>query len=249
MYGDRRLTAVYDLINPHIEDTRFYLDLAARLGAGDVIDFGCGTGRLALELASAGHKVIGIDPSREMIDVARLKGGADHVRWVEGSIEQLSAEAADLVLMTGHVAQVFLGDQDWLDALVAIRRTLRPGGWLAFESLNPLCEPWQMWTRDRSFRSTQLPSGPLETWYEVESVKNQRVAYTVHYRFGVLDDIQDKNVVVFRTNKQIHDSLARCGYLLAETYGSWLRSPLTTDSIEMIYVARRPATATKAELV
>jgi 2-polyprenyl-3-methyl-5-hydroxy-6-metoxy-1,4-benzoquinol methylase len=67
VFNDPRLTALYDTIHLHADDTPFYLDLTAELAPVDVVDLGCGTGRLALMLASRGYRVTGIDPSPHML--------------------------------------------------------------------------------------------------------------------------------------------------------------------------------------
>jgi SAM-dependent methyltransferase len=237
VYTDRRLTAVYDLINPHLEDTEFYLDLARDAGAIDVIDLGCGTGRLAVRLAAMGCNVTGVDPSPQMIAVAQSKPGAEKVRWIEGGAGALEGLEADLVLMTGHVAQFFLADLDWLAALTHIRQALRRTGRLAFETRNPTSEPWRMWTSELSRRVTPIDSGPLETWYEVSLVQDRKVTYSLHYRFPSGELATDHNVVVFRDQDEIANSLAECGYVIEQAFGNWDRSPLSPTSPELIYVA------------
>src|SRR6266480_2179865 len=108
MFTDPRLAALYDLINQHVEDTAFYIELAREVAPADVIDLGCGTGRLALALSAHGHSVTAVDPSAPMLGVARSKPGATEVRWIEGDADDLEGLHADLVLLTGHVAQFFL---------------------------------------------------------------------------------------------------------------------------------------------
>ena len=68
--------------------------------------------------------------SPQMLAVARDKVGAGAVRWVDGSADELGEEEADLVLMTGHVAQFFVREADWRQGLRRIRRVLCPGGLL-----------------------------------------------------------------------------------------------------------------------
>jgi SAM-dependent methyltransferase len=237
MFTDERLTALYDSTYPHIEDTSFYVALARDLAAHDVIDLGCGTGRLALRLAAIGCNVTGIDPSLAMLKVARSKPGAADVTWIEGDASDLAGLRGDLVLMTGHVAQFFLQEADWLDALSKAREALRPHGHLAFETRNPLCEPWRMWTRELSHRTTALPSGPVETWYEVASVRDRHVTYSIHYHFPSGEEVRDDNVLIFRTHDEIAASLVSSGYSIERTYGNWDLSALSADSPELIYVA------------
>lgn len=49
---------------------------------GPVVDVGCGTGHVTADLASAGLDVVGVDPSRGMLEVARRSH--PDVRFVEG---------------------------------------------------------------------------------------------------------------------------------------------------------------------
>ncbi len=182
MFDDPELAALYDTIHEHAEDTPFYLDLAAELASRDIVDLGCGTGRLALLLAARGHRVTGVDPSPQMLAVARNKETANAVRWVHGGADELGTADADLVVMKGHVAQFFVDEDDWHNALRRIRQVLRPGGRLAFETRNPAPEPWQAWTPEASQRVVEVPGGRLETWSDVGSVRDGIVECSGWYR-------------------------------------------------------------------
>src|SRR5215831_12527166 len=89
-YVDPRLVELYDHDNPRGADTDFYLRLAATLDAHQVLDLGCGTGLLTLELAAVdGRFVMGVDPAPAMLAVARRKPGAERVTWIEGDASAL----------------------------------------------------------------------------------------------------------------------------------------------------------------
>jgi ubiquinone/menaquinone biosynthesis C-methylase UbiE len=94
----------------------------------DVLDVGCGTGFIALQLAAAGHRASGVDMANEMLELARAKAAAAglSVRFEVGDAERLpfAAESFDLVLER-HVIWTLPAPE------VALRewaRVLRPGG-------------------------------------------------------------------------------------------------------------------------
>lgn len=74
-----RLAQIYDLLDPDRSDLEVYSAIVDELGATSVVDVGCGTGTFACMLASRGIDVIGLDPARASLDVARKKAGADRV--------------------------------------------------------------------------------------------------------------------------------------------------------------------------
>ena len=62
---------------------QFTAELSARLPkGGTVLDFGCGSGNIALHLAREGWQVTGCDVTAEMIDAARAADAEGLVQWV-----------------------------------------------------------------------------------------------------------------------------------------------------------------------
>jgi len=73
-------------------------------GPGDVLDAGCGTGRVAIELARRGHRVVGVDSDPAMLEVARRK--APELSWVEADLADAALDLGrlfDVVVMAGNV--------------------------------------------------------------------------------------------------------------------------------------------------
>jgi SAM-dependent methyltransferase len=99
--------------------------LVASLGVRSVLDAGCGTGRVAIELARRGLEAVGVDADTEMLD--RAQEQAPTLRWVH----------ADLVVMAGNVL-LFLAPGDEPEVIANLARHLVPSGLLlAGFSLNP----------------------------------------------------------------------------------------------------------------
>lgn len=157
VFADPRLAELYDAFDGPRTDLVAYRALVEELGVRSVLDVGCGTGELACSLAARGLDVVGLDPARASLDVARRKPHADRVRWVHGGVAALPPLQVDLVTMTGNVAQVFLTDEEWAAALRAVRAALRPGGRFVFESRRPERRAWQEWTPERSAARVDVP--------------------------------------------------------------------------------------------
>ena len=123
-----RLAALYDTLSPPDSDTRFYAALADEV-AGAALDLGCGTGRLALELAHAGNRVVGLDPAPAMLAIAAA-AAAPPTSFVLGDARRLPLAAGvfELAFMTGHAFQVLLTAADIAATLSEARRVLAPGG-------------------------------------------------------------------------------------------------------------------------
>ncbi len=239
-YVDPRLVDLYDIENTRGADTDFYVGLAADLDARTILDLGCGTGLLTRELAVDGRLVVGVDPAPAMLAVARRQPGADRVQWVEGDSGALRTPAADLVVMTGNVAQVFLDDAEWAATLRDIHAALRPGGHLAFESRNPDDRAWERWNREATYERYDSPRGPMECWLELVSVEHGRVRLVGHNIFAATGDVVVASEELrFRSLTELTNSLFSAGFSVEHVYGDWNRGPFTGSSRVMIFIARR----------
>lgn len=237
-YTDPRLATVYDPLNPPGADTAFYLTLAGE-PPRSVLDVGCGTGRLACELAARGHRVTGADPAAAMLDIARARPGGARVAWVEAGAAALSLAARfDLIVMTGHVFQVLLDDGAVRAALANLRRHLAPGGRLAFETRNPAVREWETWTPEETREEVAVPGvGTVAVHYDIGPVDGERVTYETHFRFAAGDAVVAPSVLRFMTRERLAGFLAETGFADVVWYGDWDRSPPSDASPEIIVVA------------
>jgi SAM-dependent methyltransferase len=239
-YTDPRLVALYDIENKRRADSDFYLGLAAEIDPRTIIDLGCGTGELAIELALNGRRLIGVDPSPVMLAVACQKPGAERVTWIEGDSSALGTPEADLVIMTGNVAQVFLDDADWGATLSHIHEALRPGGYVAFESRNPEDRAWERWNPETTYEEFDSPHGPMACWLELVGVEGNRVQLVGHNVFKSTGEVVvASEELCFRAYKELSDSLSKARFVIEHVYGDWHRSPFTSSSRVMVFVARR----------
>lgn len=242
-FSDPRLVAIYDTANGIGEYKNFYLDLAKKFSPKSILDIGAGSGLLTSELAKLGPKIVGIEPSKELLAIARQRPGCEGVRWVEGYVQQLDDTKVDLAIMTGHVAQFFLDDKSWHAALTKIHDALNTGGHLVFESRNPLVPTFGTWPTTTSHRKLTDPVvGEFEWWAENLNQTGNKVRYEIHYQFAQSEEeLVSVNELIFRSQKEISQSLIDTGFSIQNVYGDWNQSIANTASPEMIFVATRDA--------
>ena len=111
-------------------------DFVHGLGPRSVLDAGCGTGRVAVELARRGVDVVGVDLDPSMLAVARDKAGG--LTWREGDLATVDVgRSFDVVVMAGNV-MIYLAAGTEAAVVANLARHLRPGGALvAGFSLQP----------------------------------------------------------------------------------------------------------------
>ncbi|RZT86069.1 methyltransferase family protein [Pseudonocardia sediminis] len=158
---DERWTAMEQAgENPHGE-----ADLVSSFGPASVLDGGCGTGRVGIELARRGVAVVGVDPDPDMIAACRDK--APDLRWVQSGLQDLVLdERFDLVVLAGNVIP-YAAPEHRTAVVAACARHLVPGGhllagfqlqdgWPGLDEYDAWCTDagltpvgrWSTWTRD-----------------------------------------------------------------------------------------------------
>jgi ubiquinone/menaquinone biosynthesis C-methylase UbiE len=236
IFDDPRLAQVYDPLDPDRGDLEVYVELVGELGAGSVLDVGCGTGTFACMLARRGIHVTAVDPARASLDVARAKPDADAVDWLLGDATTLPPLSVDAAFMTANVAQVFLTDDDWARTLQGIRRALRPRGFLVFETRDPARRAWEQWTPELTRTAVDVAGvGLVESWEEVTAVDGTLVTFRSMTAFR-RDDVvlESMSTLRFRDRSEIEGSLVREGYELTD-----IREAPDRPGCEFVFFGRR----------
>jgi SAM-dependent methyltransferase len=113
-------------------------DLVESFKPTSVLDAGCGTGRVAIELRRRGCHVVGVDLDPSMLERARQK--APDIEWVQADLadpELSFAVSFDLILLAGNVL-IFVEPGTESDVISNLTRHVAPGGLLlAGYSLRP----------------------------------------------------------------------------------------------------------------
>lgn len=109
-------------------DPRGEVAFVQRYQPASVLDAGCGTGRVAIELANRGVEVVGVDMSESMLATARRLGPG--LPWVLGNLADSELDLGrtfDVVVLAGNVP-LFTPEATTAALVAGCARHLAPGG-------------------------------------------------------------------------------------------------------------------------
>ena len=252
-WGDALLAQLYDAF-PFEDDIPFYRELAGERAR--ILELACGTGRVLVPLAAAGHQITGLDASSHMLALARGKleaagpAVAARTRLIEGDMRGFSLDAEfDLAIIAAKSLAYLTERRAQLQALRAVAAHLRPGGRLALDLLHP--SPDFLAERPGSLRQDVahvLADGTVVARTET-LVENDRAAQLRRIRSAYETVAPDGTVTkryverpyryLFRFEAE--HLLERAGFSIEALYGGYQREPFVSGSPLMLFVARRAA--------
>jgi SAM-dependent methyltransferase len=205
--------------------------LAEMAAGGTALEFGVGTGRIAVPLHARGVDVEGIDLSSSMVDRMRAKEGGDAIRVVLGDFASTSMDRTyDLVFLVFNTI-MNLTSQDQQSACVANAAAhLRPGGRFVVEVMIPDLR--------------RLPPGEVFRPFDVQpdalgideyDVANQGLI-SHHYR--IHDGETEVHSIPFRYvwPSELDLMATMAGMALRERWSGWTREPFTSESTKHVSV-------------
>ena len=134
------------------------------------IDLGCGDGQLCRELAAGGAgRVLGLDPSARMLQLAATRTAGPAIRYVRAFAEDacLAAGCADLVVSS--LAFHYVADLPGL--LGRVGQWLRPGGLLVFSLEHPVVTAAPQRGRDPCIVDGYFDEGGRDTCWFIDGVR------------------------------------------------------------------------------
>ncbi len=240
------LADLYDLEYPHDYDAPFWLSLAEREG-GPIVEWGAGTGRLALPLVRAGFEVTGVELSGRMVEEGRKKGAS--VEWVHGDMR--SAKLGRRYRLAVCAFNSFLCLLNVDDALAFLRNAgehLEPGGLLGIEvsafSPEELAEepggPELRHDFTRELSDGRLDRFSVSRYDAASQLLGMRLFYELYGASGEPKGRRAHDLtirVVGRTEVQLMLRLA--GFEVEAVYGGFEGEPFAAGSDHLILLARR----------
>ena len=227
--------------------------ILAQTAAGPILEVGCGTGRLLLPLAQAGHTLTGLDLSPIALATAQAKlvaaGLAEQVTLVQADMRDfdLPQKNFSLAFMPLNTFMHCQSVAEQLATLQAIHRHLQPDGQLIIDLFYP--DPVMLAEVDGRLyfeaESTAESTGHTVQWYWRHDID---LAEQVRHLTYILDEIDRAGHVrrvtmpfslrfVYRFELEL--LLTMSGYAIETIYGSYELEPFDSNSSRMIFVAAK----------
>jgi SAM-dependent methyltransferase len=209
--------------------------IATLAGDGAALEFGIGTGRIALPLAARGVSVSGIDLSEAMVARLRAKPGGDPIDVAIGDFATATMEGAfSVVYLVANTIMNLTTQDEQVACFENASAHLRPGGHFLIEVIVP---GWQRLPQGERFQAFDVSPNHLG-FDEIDVVTQASVSH--HYW------IDDGKVEVYSPPFRYVwpaelDLMARiAGLSLRERWGDWDRRPFTADSGKHVSVWKKP---------
>ncbi len=242
------------------DDITLYTDLAA--GAGpDLLEIGCGTGRVTLPLAQAGSRITAVDSSPAMLARCRARLAsaparvAQRVTLLQADARALGEKVAPnqaMALVPLNTFAHFARPDDRQRVLAEVRAHLVPGGRLVLDldlegPRRLLVQPGLLWLME-SWRTAPAEAAPGATVLVTHFVSAAPGAEPDTMLVTHLYDAQDAHGVVRRTvatmtqgvltHQELLLTLAQGGFAIEADYGSYDLEPYRSGAERAVVVAR-----------
>lgn len=240
------------LVAGRLHDVAFYRDAARQFG-DPILELGCGTGRITMALAHAGHRVTGLDISERMLEHAAVKRSAlrvearERVHFIQGDMTRFElGDKFRLIIIPFRPFQHLLETQQQLDTLACVRRHLAPGGKLILDLFQTDAERMHdpTFLQEHFVAEYDAADGRhvrilerVSAFHRAEQRNDVEMIFDVKYANGHSERLVFAWPLRYFFRYEVEHLLARSGFRVASLYGDFNRAVLKDDSPEMIFVA------------
>lgn len=215
-----------DYTHDYKDDLPFYESMVTQ--DDEVLEVGVGTGRLALRLAGRVRSYTGVDPSIEMLGLARKKLAGQNIDLHLGFMESFELpKQFSVILCPFRVFQYVEGREKQFLALMNLRRHLKPGGKIILACF-PFSESYAENWNNRHFDWEFLSHDNLQ-WmkrdhmsFDLKEQKMKRLAE--FYRAGELVGVNDESLW-WLSESQFLGMLSASDLKLAARFGGFQFGP------------------------
>ena len=249
---------LYDQKVTETEDVDFLLSAIGQTPKR-ILEVCCGSGRMLVPLAKAGHTVSGFDADAFMLAKIPAKAeGLGNIQWrAADAVHDDWGTGFDVVVLFGNILYNIVSDVDYAASqelfLQKAAAALVPGGYVFIdyspgghrltqqEESHKDSGAWIVWEGTDSeghHGKMTLLAGDYDKNTRLDSF-TRRFELTLKNGESIMQDIP--SVKHFASLAQIHEWLSAAGFTIEQAYGDDTRSPITNDSTRAVIIAKKGA--------
>lgn len=235
-------------------DVNFYKQLVHDLAGPStrILELACGSGRVTIPLARAGHEVVGLDYSESMLEQARARlsrGGRtlrDRVSFMRADMRTFDlGQRFDLILMAFNSFEHLYTRVEVSACLDRVRAHLAPGGYFVFDVQNPNLrwlsrDPDKRWARTRFTHPVTRQAYYYSTNHDYDPVS--QIAMIRLYYQPVDAEVGPEQVVMLSQRKffpaELEALLHANGFRMCMRYGDFSGGVLTDECHSQVLVCQ-----------
>jgi SAM-dependent methyltransferase len=236
---------VPDRTDPSDPSITFFLHYA--LKAGNALDLGAGTGRIALGLAQHRIPVVAIEPSYNMrfaclVKAAQLPAVHPYFTLLAGSAESFSLQQRFSLIYASGVCMHWLGTSTWQAVLSRVNTHLNENGLFILDGIvdqQPPTEDEPMRVvSSRHIGEVLYQTSFGGTWLD-DTTYRFSVQYDVIHKGEVVEQFQEHSIRSLMTLEELSKLLVSHGFTIVSVFGDYQFGEHNSSSQNIIVVAQK----------
>lgn len=254
---DDAIVEIYDQTETQTEDVKLLQDLIGDKGTWRILEPFCGNGRILIPLTRDGHKLVGMDKSKPMINAARRKVAQltvetqARISLIEADVlEETWPQGFDCVILGGNCLYELGRPETQAVCIRSAARSLKPGGYLYLDNDHmegPLDPAWC----EAGIQTNRFPTGVCADGTEIKGtmetiacdVENRIARFRRTVEIRTPDGQTQKRTWIEQkhppSTREMHTWLAEAGFEVVHLWGDRRKTPYTDEAGRAVFWAKR----------
>lgn len=203
----------------------------------DVLDLGCGTGKMARRLAKEGYQVTAIDNSMDMLEIAASEED-DHILYVLQDMVSLELpKKMDAIVSICDCMNYILEEDDLLETFIRVRKFLKEDGVFMFD-MNSHYKYREVLACNTFAEDREDASFIWDNFYDEEDRINEyQLSLFIRNEQGTYNKYEELHLQKAYDQEEIINLLSRAGFASIKVLDAETMKEAKEDTQRLYYIA------------
>lgn len=224
---------------PYGEWSEYLISLLKEMGIkenSDIVDLGCGTGKITRLLSDAGYNMIGVDLSEDMLSIAVEQVQNKPILYLNQDMSELElAQETDAMVSICDSMNYILEDEALLDVFKGVYRYLKKDGVFIFD-MNTIYKYRDIIGETTICENRETGSFIWDNYYdEDEQINEYDLTLFIQEESGLFRKYQEYHYQRAYELEDVFMLARQAGFEFIAAYDAFTRQPVKADS-ERVYI-------------